>query len=51
MPRVNRWAAAFIDMATAAFMLWVISLQRGFWIKTCLVIVLLFLPAASASRN
>jgi|SRR5580700_8032150 hypothetical protein len=43
--KVNRWTAAFIDMALAAFMLWVISLQRGFWIRTCLVVVLLFLPA------
>jgi CHASE2 domain len=46
--KVNRWVAAFIDMALAAFMLWVISLQRGFWKKTCLVVVLLFLPALLA---
>jgi CHASE2 domain len=43
--KVNRWAAAFIDLALAAFMLWVVSLQRGFWMKTCLVVVLLLLPA------
>jgi hypothetical protein len=43
--KVNRWAAATIDVALAAFMLWAISLQRGFWMKTCMVVVLLLLPA------
>ena len=46
--KVNRWVAAFIDMALAAFMLWVISLRGGFWVRTGLIVVLLLLPALLA---
>ncbi len=46
--KVNRWVAAFIDMALAAFMLWVVSLRRGFWPRTGLIVVLLLLPALLA---
>jgi hypothetical protein len=28
--KVDCWVAAFIDMALAAFMLWVVSPRRGF---------------------
>jgi hypothetical protein len=42
--KVNRWWAAFIDVALATFMLWVVSLQRGFIMRMLLIVVLLFLP-------
>jgi CHASE2 domain-containing sensor protein len=42
--KVNRWWAAFIDVALAAFMLWVVGLKQGFLIRTLMIVLLLFLP-------
>ena len=46
--KVRPWLAALIDVALAAFMLWVVSLRRGFWTRTGLIVVLLFAPALLA---
>ncbi|MGA9567606.1 MAG: CHASE2 domain-containing protein [Candidatus Korobacteraceae bacterium] len=45
--KVNRWLAAFIDVALAIGMLWIASRRSGVW-KRVLVLLLLFIPALAA---
>jgi len=45
--KVNRWAAALIDVGLAILMLWIVSLRRGTGTRL-LVMLLLLVPAALA---